>query len=426
MKRTNKAFLGVFLSLLVILFFVLARTAVTKPSDSVVLATIPAGEYSAETWGKHYPLQYRSYKKNLEMTPSPTGYGGSVKFQHSTKQPEILVNFRGMAFSKDYSEERGHPWGIDDLKETKRITPATPGACITCKTANLADIYKDLGWSYAKAPISEIFPRAKHAITCANCHDPATMNLRVINQAFVEAMLKKGIDLKKASRDEMRTYICAQCHVEYYFEPGTTRVVFPWDMGLQVNQIYSYYEKKPAGFLQDWIQPDSQAKMLKAQHPEFETWSGGVHAKSGVSCADCHMPYMRDQGKKYTSHWVSSPMKYSKEACSPCHSQSVEWLLERVKTTQDNVWNLQRRAGAVVARAHETIGKAGSSAKVNKAELEKARQMIRKAQWYWDFVAAENSMGFHNPVHALNTLGQSIDLAHEAILIAHRAAGAGL
>jgi nitrite reductase (cytochrome c-552) len=419
-SKISMAIIGV---IILLVLFVVARATVLKPSDTVTLAKIPEGEYDPAVWGKQYPLQHKGYEKNKEMSPSPTGFGGSVKYQHSTKQPEILMNFKGMAFSKDYTEDRGHPYAVEDLKETKRISPQSPGACMTCKTANLIDIYKDMGWKYAKTPLSEIFPRMKHAITCANCHDPSTMNLRVINPAFIEAMQRKGVDVKKAKREEMRSYVCGQCHVEYYFEPETTRVVLPWDKGFHPEQMYAYYQDKPSGFAQDWVHPDSQARMLKAQHPEFETWSGGTHAKANVSCADCHMPYMRDQGKKYTSHWITSPMRHTKEACGACHEQTSEWFLERVKAIQGNVWQLQRIAGNTVARAHEVIGKANGMPKANQAELEKTRELVRKAQWYWDIVAAENSMGFHNPAQCLNVLGQSIDLAYQAILTANRAAG---
>jgi len=211
--------------------------------------------------------------------------------------------------------------------------------------------------------------------------------------------------------------------VEYYFEPESKKVVFPWDKGMLPEQMYAYYQEKPAGFDQDWLHPDSQARMLKAQHPEFETWSNGAHGKSGVSCADCHMPYVRKNGQKYTSHWVTSPMRMTKESCRTCHTQSEEWLLTRVKTIQNNAWQLQRTAGQTVAKAHEVIGKAAAVAKANKAELDKARELVRKAQWFWDIVAAENSMGFHNPDQVLNTLGRSIDMAHQAIATANRAAG---
>ncbi|MDQ5986863.1 MAG: Cytochrome c nitrite reductase subunit NrfA [Syntrophus sp. SKADARSKE-3] len=421
-KKTKLALL--ILGIVVVVFgVIIVQAFILKPASTVKLTKIPAGEYDPAIWGKYYPLQYESYKKNLEMAPSPTGFGGSVKYQKSEKEPEILVNFKGMPFSKDYTEDRGHPYSMEDIKETKRITPASPGACMTCKTANMIDIYKEMGWNYAKTPIGELFPKAKHPIVCANCHDPETMNLRVINPAFIEALQRRGVDVRKASREDMRSYVCGQCHSEYYFEPETKKVIFPWDKGFLPEQMYVYYSTKPAGFEQDWIHPDSQAKMLKAQHPDFETWTGGVHGNSKVSCADCHMPYMRDNGRKYTSHWVTSPMKHTKASCQTCHAQSAAWLLERVKTIQNNVWQLQRTAGQTVARAHEVIGKASAAAKADKAQLDRARELIRKAQWYWDMVAAENSMGFHNPDQVLNTLGTSIDLAHQAIGAANKAAG---
>ncbi len=46
---------------------------------------------------------------------------------------------------------------------------------------------------------------------------------------------------------------------------------------------------------------------------------------------------------------------------------------------------------------------------VNQAELARARELVRKAQWMWDIVAAENSMGFHNTDQTMTTLGQSMN-----------------
>ncbi|HPD57057.1 MAG TPA: ammonia-forming cytochrome c nitrite reductase subunit c552 [Smithellaceae bacterium] len=405
-----------------ILVIILARVFVFTPSPVIKLATIPEGEHDPAVWGKYYPLQYKSYLKNKEMAPTPTGFGGSVNYQKSTKEPEILMNFQGMPFGKDYSEDRGHPYSLQDLKETKRIGPESPGSCMTCKTANLIDIYKDMGDGYSRVPLMQLFGRIKHPITCANCHDPASMNLRVVVPAFIEAMQKKGIDVKKASREQMRSYVCGQCHSEYYFAPPDKKVVFPWDKGLKAKETYAYYTEKPAGFEQDWLHPVSGVKMLKAQHPDFELWSTGVHAQSAVSCADCHMPYMRKDGRKYSSHWVTSPMKHVESSCLTCHKQSEKWIMERVKTIQNNVWEMQRTAGTTIARAHEVIGKAAKVSGVNKTELEKARELVRKAQWFWDFIAAENSMGFHSPAEALNTLGLSVDFAHQAIAAANRAA----
>ena len=119
---------------------------------------------------------------------------------------------------------------------------------MTCKTAYLSDIYKEMGWKYAKTPIGELFPKMKHPIVCANCHDPATMKLRVINPAFIEALQRRGMDIQKATREDMRSYVCGQCHSEYYFEPESKKVVFPWDKGFHPEQMYAYYDGKPGRF----------------------------------------------------------------------------------------------------------------------------------------------------------------------------------
>ena len=426
MNNTQKSLVALLCVLLLFFGFVITRVGVSKPTSAVKVTKIPAGEYDPAVWGQYYPLQYASFKKNAEMAPSPGGYGGSAKVQNSERQPEILANFKGMPFSIDYTEDRGHVFAMEDIRETKRINAKSPGACITCKTPYLEKFYKESGWGYAKTPLTELLAKTPdHGfISCANCHDPATMDLRVINPAFVEAQQRRGIDVSKATRDEMRSYVCAQCHVEYHFEPGTNRVVFPWDKGLKPDQIYAYYADKPAGgFAQDWQHPDSKTAMLKTQHPEFETWSTGVHGKAGVSCADCHMPYTRKDGQKYTSHWMTSPLRTLDDSCSSCHNQGTAWLQERVKTIQDNAWQLQHTAGLTVAKAHEAIKKASEKPDADQAELAKARELVRKAQWFWDFVAAENSMGFHNPDQVLNTAGQAIDLANQAIESAYKAAG---
>ncbi|HOX16539.1 MAG TPA: ammonia-forming cytochrome c nitrite reductase subunit c552 [Smithellaceae bacterium] len=422
--KSKNAFFKVLPSIvLIILFIILIRVFLVAPAGAEKLTVISDTEYDPAVWGKIYPLEYNSYLKNKEMAVSPTGFGGSIKLQKSIRQPEMLMNFKGNAFSKDYSEDRGHPYSMDDLKESKRVTPKTPGSCMTCKTPNLRDVYKDMGWNYAKTPLAELLSRIKHPISCANCHDPQGMQLRVSNPAFIEAMGKRGIDVAKAPRQDMRSYVCGQCHSEYYLEPKTSRVIFPWDKGLKPQEIYAYYKDVPSGFEMDWQHPDSQAKMLKAQHPDFELASNGFHSKFGLACANCHMPFMLEGGVKYSSHWVTSPLKHIQASCSTCHQQDEQLILERVKTKQNNVFQLLHTAGQTIARAHEVLGKAGAAPKVNKADLDKARELLRNAQWLWDFFAAENSMGFHNTDEAQNTLKQSNDLAQQAIAMASKAAG---
>jgi formate-dependent nitrite reductase cytochrome c552 subunit len=113
-----------------------------------------------------------------------------------------------------------------------------------------------------------------------------------------------------ASRQEMRSFVCGQCHVEYYCGPKTT-LFYPWNNGLKVEQIERYYDayKFPDGHdFYDWTHEETGAGVLKAQHPEFETWSQGIHARSGVACADCPMPYKREGAMKVSDHWVRSPL----------------------------------------------------------------------------------------------------------------------
>lgn len=427
MSKTQKSLLALLGVLLVFFGFVVVRIGVAKPVSTVKVAKIPAGEYDSAVWGQYYPLQYESFKKNAEMAPSPTGYGGSIKVQKSEMQPEILVNFKGMPFSKDYTEDRGHVYTMTDLMETKRIGPASKGACITCKTPYLEKMVKEYGWGYASKPLSEIIDYAKKehgSISCAQCHDPETMNLRVINPAFSEAMERRGIDVSKASREDMRNYVCAQCHVEYYFVPGSFQVVFPWDKGFKPAEMYAYYADKPNNFQGDWEHPDSKVQMLKAQHPDYETYITGTHGKAGVSCADCHMPYMRKDGQKYSSHWMTSPQKHLEDSCGQCHrNQGQAWMSERIKTIQDQAFEMQHIAGLNVAKAHESIKKASEAAEVDQSKLAEARELVRKAQWFWDIVAAESSMGFHNPDQVITTCGQANEFAHRAIEAANKAAG---
>jgi nitrite reductase (cytochrome c-552) len=199
--------------------------------------------------------------------------------------------------------------------------------------------------------------------------------------------------------------------------------VFPWDKGFTAQEQYEHYKTKPNGFVRDWVHPESGALMLKAQHPEFETWMSSAHGRAGVSCADCHMPYGIDKGQKYTTHWKGSPLRTVEASCLPCHrDQSKEWLVESVKSAQAKTGDLQRTAGQLVARAHEAIAAAAKAPNVNEAELANARELVREAQWYWDFVAMENSSGFHNAPLMIKTLGDSINTGYKALEAANKAA----
>jgi nitrite reductase (cytochrome c-552) len=212
-----------------------------------------------------------------------------------------------------------------------------------------------------------------------------------------------------ASRQEMRSMACGQCHVEYYFKGDQKRLTFPWHNGLKAEQMEAYYD---AEGWSDWVHKDSGAKVLKAQHPEFETWSQGVHARSGVSCADCHMPYKREGAMKFTDHQVQTPMAHVNLSCQPCHNYT------KPRSRRASIRS-RRRTKAMLDRAEiaivELIGaiKEAQAAGATEAQLAPARQLQRKAQWRADLINAENSMGFHAPAECLRILGESIDYARQ-------------
>ncbi len=419
MSKLQKILAGIITVCVVFFGFVVVRIVAAPNDTSVKLAKIPQEkQLGKEAYKEAYPLEYNSFMKNNDTSPSPTGYGGAQEGNsHLTEQPEMVENFKGYKFAIQYDDDRGHTYAGIDFKNTKRL-PGQKGNCITCKSSYMYDVYyKQSGWDYASKPIEEAMAPIEDDqwFGCSTCHDPETMELRVYQQGFIDSMARRGIDVNNASHNDKRAYVCAQCHNEYYFMKEDGRVNHPFDNGLDAESEYQFYQSGQAGgFTQDWIHADSKAPMLKAQHPDFETWATSVHADAGVTCVDCHMPYMRENGQKYTSHWMTNPLKTTEESCLKCHDESAETLKARVQTIGDNTFKLQRIAGQTVAQAHKTI-KAAMDAGATDEQLAESRQLVREAQWYWDWVAAENGMGFHNPDKIMRTLGLSIDKAHQCI-----------
>lgn len=408
-------------------------------------------------WGKNFPRQYDSYKRTVDI--EHTKHGGSEAFQKLDDDPRWRVLFKGYAFGIDYREERGHAYMLSDQRETERVTKkAQPGACLQCHASNTV-AYRKAGIEHgapgaiddpltSQAGMAQLFrgfdeickmdyndatKLVEHPVSCLECHDPATMALRVTRPAFIEGIrnLAKSTeavphlpsierwragDRKREydpnsdpSRQEMRSMVCGQCHVEYYFMPPGKRVTYPWHNGLKAEQIEKYYND--AGW-KDWDHAVSGAPLLKAQHPEFEMWSQGIHARSGVSCADCHMPYVREGAIKVSSHHVRSPLLHINQSCQTCHPYSESELRSRVETIQDRTKKLMLRAEDATLAAIAAI-EAAKSAGASEESLKAPRELHRMAQWRLDFVAAENSMGFHAPQESSRILGESIDYARQ-------------
>jgi nitrite reductase (cytochrome c-552) len=233
-------------------------------------------------------------------------------------------------------------------------------------------------------------------------------------------MADRGIDVATASRQEMRTYVCAQCHVEYYFKGDGKVLTFPWSKGLSIDAIEEHYDTY--GF-KDWDHETAGSPMIKIQHPEYELWSSGIHARSGVACADCHMPYVREGSVKVSDHWLRSPLVHVNESCQTCHKWSEEELTKRVVDIQDKTAGMLTRAEDALSAAIAAIASA-KAAGATDDELAAARQLHRSAQLRWDFVKSENSTGFHSPQEAARILAESVDLARQAELAVWKLGGA--
>jgi nitrite reductase (cytochrome c-552) len=419
-------------------------------------------------WGMNWPRQLDGYQRTMEV--SRTRFGGSEALPEEKieRDPWLKRLFAGYAFSIDYRDRRGHAHMLEDQAKTKRVTERPqPGNCLHCH-ASVIPTYRRLGGGdvfkgfdalapmpYAAAlaevvktgsmnPVPGPEPRfdrveGAHPVGCVDCHDPKLMALRVTRPGFligVRALAesaeptphipsierwRKGDRARpydpntEATRQELRSFVCGQCHVEYYCGPKTT-LFFPWKEGLKVEEIehtYDTYTFPDGHRFYDWQHAETGAEVLKAQHPEFELWSQGIHARSGVACADCHMPYTREGAMKVSDHWVRSPLLNVSRACQVCHPYDEAEIRARVAAIQDRTHALIERAAAAAVDMLDAIGaakKAGTPAD----RLTDALALQRKAQWRLDFVAAENSMGFHAPAEAARILAESIDFSRQS------------
>ncbi len=259
------------------------------------------------TWAKDFPLQYDLYTRTVDM--QRTKYGGSEAMPRSPTEadprsvvsrsrlqedPRLKTIWAGYSFSVDYRERRGHAYMLDDQTFTERQKSNPPAMCINCH-ASLVTTFLKLGdgdltrgfnaISDTHMTYPQIRQTVKHPVACIDCHDPKTMQLRITRPPFIEGIraLKASQGVLNynvntmATRQEMRSYVCGQCHVTYYFQPPNKRLTFPWAKGLHVEDIVAVEDENK---INEWTHPDSGAQLIKPRHPEFEMWNQGVHARS--------------------------------------------------------------------------------------------------------------------------------------------------
>lgn len=373
-------------------------------------------------WGLNYPRQYQSYQKTKD-TSFKSMYNTSGFRDALEENPETIILWAGYSFSKGYNQPRGHNHAVRDVLATVRIgapkdtATAIPSTCWTCKSPDVPRLMNEVGVTqfYSKK-ISDFGSQVINPIGCADCHDPKTMNLTITRPALIEAFQAMGRDINQASHQEMRSLVCAQCHVEYFFDKtnptkkGAQYLTFPWKNGYSVEKMIAYYDS--IGF-SDWVHPLSKAKMLKAQHPDHEIYSFGVHAKRGVSCADCHMPYGTEGGQKFTDHHIGSPLRNVENSCFVCHREKVEDLVSDVYERQSKVKQSSAQLQRQIAMAHleaEQAWKLGAT----EAQMQNILKNIRHAQFRWDYIAASHGAGFHAPLESTRVIAAGSSIIQEA------------
>ncbi len=371
----------------------------------------PIDEYEPrmEVWGENFPRQYETYLQTQDTT-FESKYYGSVMIDYLEKYPELPILWAGYAFARDYNQGRGHYYSITDVHNTLRTVQEQPATCWTCKSSDVPRVMAEIGpEEFYAASWREMGSQIVNPISCLDCHDPKTMDLRITRPALIEAFERRGKDINDATHQEMRSLVCAQCHVEYYFGENNY-LILPWDDGLSAEEMESYFDRLE---FTDWTHALSRAPMLKTQHPDYELWKTGIHAERGVSCADCHMAYKRDGGVKFTNHHITSPLQNIESTCQVCHREGEEKLRQIVYDRQDKISQMRRIAEHNLAKVH-IEAKAAWDAGATEEEMEDVLQLIRHSQWRWDWIAAANSMGFHSPAEALSVLGSSVQKAQEA------------
>ncbi|WP_297748161.1 ammonia-forming cytochrome c nitrite reductase subunit c552 [uncultured Tessaracoccus sp.] len=400
--------------------------------------------YDAEVWGKNFPREYEGHiatkemskdpQKTVEHTPTKNDPRTRVATSKLELDPRLVTMWQGYAFSVDYRKPRGHEYMLEDQQLTRRVREfEQPGACLNCHASlpevmdSLGNGDREAGWAAMnKLPYNEAAQHAKAPIACIDCHEPGTMKLRATRPAFIEGIARymenvKGIKDYDVNRDasvqEMRSFVCAQCHVEYYFKGEEKTLTFPWTHGLEANDAIKYYDE--VGW-SDFEHKLTGANVIKAQHPDFETWSQGAHAANGVGCADCHMAYKRDGAQKITDHQIASPMR-SKESinqtCLTCHNATEDEMQARVD-------KIQERWQGSVDVAFDALDALIKDIEANKdtadpAALTKARDFQRNAQFLIDMNVSENSHGFHAPQYQTSLLNQATDYARKGQLALH-------
>jgi len=383
---------------------VAAISEIEIPAVPNLAATRDTGVITAEEWKSYYPEIYATYMKNAENT----GTNG-VRVQYPETTPQIQTLYQGMAFSFAYDEAIGHNYTLDDISATAR--PHKLANCLTCKTPDFTATVNSMGTEAYKVAFEDMITTVSEPVSCYSCHgnNPGTIDIvsDYMAEGFCDEIASGAVDKDNVA--------CAQCHIEYYFDPETKATKIPYDSLSNMNpdDILAFYNE--IGF-KDYTNENTGVNQIKVQHPEFETYlADGSYHRRMYNCADCHMGVTYDKdGNPFADHELTSPLDNQElldTTCSTCHadlSAKVAMIQNEITTREDEVADL-------LVEVNTKLAAKVAEGKMTEEQLNEIRQLDRNAQFYWDFVYVENSEGAHNSIFTRECLDKAEKIAKEAL-----------
>ena len=365
-------------------------------------ATSNDGTVNAADWAAVYPDIVATMGDNK---------ANSYVVDYLEQDPYLVNIYEGYGFAKDYGSARGHEYCLTDVGKTQR--PHPKANCLTCKTPNFAKLVNDQGVGVYSMPFEEVMPLMEENVSCYTCHgnDAGNGGALVVTHSYVNKALGDNV-----SAIDPSVLSCGQCHIEYYFTPADSETMMPYHdvQSMRPEEILAYYD---AIDFADWVQESTGARMLKAQHPEMETFLQGKHAGL-LNCADCHMPMDQSvDGTVYHSHLLVSPLENETllSNCAACHGDTD--MASMVRRIQERVTARETEVGNALSDMKNALAAAVAAGEMPESRLDEVRKLYREAQWFFDFCYVENSEGAHNSELSLSCLSTSEGKIAEAMAL---------
>lgn len=374
----------------------LTRSDIAYQTVAAPKASGSDGTVNAADWNEIYPHIVATMGDNSK---------NSYVVDYLEQDPYLVNIYEGFGFAKDYGSARGHSYTLEDVAKTLR--PHASANCLTCKTPNFTKLVNDQDVGVYTMPFDEVSAKMEEAVSCYSCHgnDAGNKGQITITHSYVSKALGAASETIDPS-----TLSCGQCHIEYYFTPTEKETMMPYSSveTMTPEAILAYYDSLgmadgTVGFY-DWVQPSTGAKLLKAQHPEMETYLLGKHAGS-LNCADCHMPIEQaEDGTIYHSHSIVSPLENVTllSTCAECHKDKD--MVTLVRRLQERVTTRETEVGNRLSAFKDALADAVAAGTMEETELDAIRKLYREAQWYFDFCYVENAEGAHNSELAFRCL----------------------